>query len=153
MLKKACGLDLSQIQAQSKAPNHLPTAKNIKTQNFSGNRKPLPWKLLWKVIKDHEGGTCDCYCSDFRRDELDIAGVVGALEWLKYKGYLTTFRIQTYDKGEFAVYKLNWDEIRQNLGVNPPPQLHPLTPEEFSQTEMGKIYEVLKNWKQALSKH
>jgi hypothetical protein len=28
-------LDLSQIQAQSKAPNHLPTAKNIKTQNFS----------------------------------------------------------------------------------------------------------------------
>lgn len=120
---------------------------------LTGNRKPLPWKLLWKVIKGHEGGTCDCYCSDFRKDEPDIASVVGALEWLKYKGYLTTFRIQAYDKGEFPVYKLNWDEIRQNLGVNPPPQLHPLTPEEFSQTEMGKIYEVLKNWKQALSKH
>lgn len=121
------------------------------TAKLAGNRKPLPWKIMWKVIRNHEGGTCDCYCKDLRRDEPNIARLIGALEWLRYKGYLLRFR--THEQGGFPIYKLNWDVITQNLGVNPPPQLQPLTPEEFSKTEMGKIYEALKNWKKALSKH
>jgi three-Cys-motif partner protein len=119
--------------------------------NLTGNRKPLAWKILWKVIRSHEGGICDCYCWDLRKDQPFIPRLAATLSWLKDKGYL--LRVRVDEKWHFPIYKLNWDVIRHNLGVNPPPQLHPLTPEEFSQTEMGQILEAIKKWKQALSKN
>jgi hypothetical protein len=118
---------------------------------LTGNRKPLVWKILWKVIRSHEGGTCDCYCRDLRKDEPYIPRLASALGWLKDKGYL--LRIRVHEQWRFPIYKLNWNVIRHNLGVNPPPKLQPLTPEEFSQTEMGQFLEAIKKWKQALSKH
>ena len=121
------------------------------TKNLTGRQKSLPWKILWAVIKNHEGGICDCYCKDFKKIEYNNWNVQHALGWLHHKGYLLLFKTDNLWQIGLNRYKLNWVVIRKNLGVNFPSELHPLTPNDLGQTEMGQYYEALKNWKQALS--
>jgi three-Cys-motif partner protein len=121
------------------------------TANLSGRQKPLEWKILWKVIKNHEGSTCDCYCKDFRENEPEVQRIQNAIEWLQSEGYLVPFEIENAWLSPLNRYTLDWKVIKQSLGVIPPSELHPLSPEEFAQTGMGKIYELLKKWRQAVS--
>lgn len=122
-------------------------------KNLSGRQKSLEWKILWKVIRNHEGGTCDCYCRDFRENEPNVEKNQKAIEWLQSKGYLVSFEIGNAWQSPLNRYRIDWKVVRQNLGVNPPSELHPLSPEEFAQTEMGKVYEALKKWRQAVSQN
>ncbi|MFA5364733.1 MAG: three-Cys-motif partner protein TcmP [Candidatus Bathyarchaeia archaeon] len=126
---------------------HPETKKNLK-----GNRRPLKWKLLWKVIKQHEGNTCDSYCKDFQEEEPDTAKIQSVLEWLKSQGYLLPLNIESAWDLPIYRYKLNWKIIEQNLGINPPSELEPLSPKEFAKTELGKTFEVMKKWSRGFSK-
>lgn len=126
---------------------HPETAKNLKR-----NRKPLPWKMLWKVIKGHEDGICDCNCKDFKEYSRSPELNSRVLEWLKSKGYLAHFDVKDAWGSSLPRYVLDWGFIEQKLRIQPPQELTPLTPEEFSNTRMGKALELIKRWKQALER-
>lgn len=121
-------------------------------QYVTGRRKPLMWKLLWKIIKSHEEGICDCYCKDFREYTASLELISRTLEWLRSKGYLEDFEVKDAWGSSLHRYVLNWNSIRQKLRVDPPPRLTPLSPDEFNKTDMGKVVELIKKWKQVLAK-
>ena len=122
------------------------------TRGITGRRKPLVWKILWKVIKGHEGGICDYYCRDFKKDSPVPEIIQNRLEWLRSKGYLEYYKVEDAWESSLDRYILNWDFVKQKLGVNPPPRLSPLSPDDFNKTDMGQFIELIKNWKQALAK-
>ena len=121
-------------------------------RGISGRRKPLVWKILWKVIKGHEDGLCDCYCRDFKENNHIPEIIHRELEWLRLKGYLEYFEVEDAWQSSLRRYILNWDSVSRKLGVNPPLRLIPLSPDEFTKTEMGRLLGLVKNWKQALAK-
>jgi len=127
--------------------HHPETARHL-----IGRRKPLVWKILWKVIKNHEDGVCDYLCKDFKKVDPDSRNIQQALEWLRLKGYLEYFEVKDAWGSSLHRYILNWDSIRQKLRVNPPPRLTPLSPDDFSKTAMGRVLELIKRWKQAIAK-
>lgn len=122
------------------------------TRNLTGRRKPLVWKILWKVIKNHEGGTCDCFCRDFKENDPEPENIQRTLDWLQSKRYLVPFEIEDKWQWPLPRYRLNWKVLERNLGVYPPSELNPLSPEEFAKTEMAKVFERIKRWKQAIAK-
>lgn len=122
------------------------------TRGISGQRRPLVWKILRKLIKEHEGGICDCYCKDFKEDCPSPRFIQDCLEWLKSKGYLEDFPVENAWGHELPRYRLNWETISQKLKINQPSELVALSPEEFANTKMGKMLEAIKNWKQALGR-
>jgi hypothetical protein len=114
--------------------------------NLGRRKKPLEWLLLWKVVKNHEGSVCDCYCRDFRENELDVRKIQLTLEWLKSKGYLVPLEVESAWQFPLNRYNLNWEFVKNNLGVFAPSKLKPLSPEEFAEVEMQKLREVLEIW-------
>lgn len=123
------------------------------TIGVTGSRKPLVWKILWKTIKNHEDGICDCYCRDFKKDDSRPEIIQQALDWLKAEGYLRQFEIEDAWGNSLPRYILNWDIVKQRLGVELPPRLTPLSPDDFNKTDMGKFLELIKNWKQSIEKN
>lgn len=121
------------------------------TLDHVGRRKrPLEWLLLWKLIKNHESGICDCYCKDFQENEQNVELIELALKWLLNNGYLMHLDIENAWQFPMDRYQLNWKTVRNNLGVDPPQDLKPLSPEEFAEVEMQKIKEALEKWKQSI---
>lgn len=119
--------------------------------NVSGRKRPLEWLLLWKLIKNHERGICDCYCKDFQENEQDVESIERVLKWLLDNGYLKRLHIENAWEFSMNRYQLNWKTVRNNLGIDPPEDLKPLSPEEFTEIEkqkMQKNKEVLEKWKQ-----
>jgi three-Cys-motif partner protein len=96
---------------------------------YSGNQRPLVWKMLWAIIRNHEEGLCDIRCDDLRAMEDSWQARLGALQGLQIAGYLTKEEPMT-DAWEDKVpmYRLNWDVVRKNLGVQPPNALLPMEP-------------------------
>lgn len=95
----------------------------------SGRHRPLPWRFLWAIIKNHEEGLCDIRCEDLVRIEQDWRTRLGAFQWLESEGYLRRTEVMTDAwEGVPPLYKADWDVIIQRLGVDPPPALIPLSP-------------------------
>jgi len=98
---------------------------------LSGNQRPLQWRILWKIVTEHEEGVCDCRCSDFLSIEKDSEKRQHLLEWLKEKGYLSRFNIENAWNLPVQQYKLNWPAIKEKLAIGPPAPLIPLSPKEI----------------------
>lgn len=101
---------------------------------FSGlsrGRRPLQWRILWMIIKQHEEGICDCMCSDLRNIEPNPENSQDLLEWLEEQGYLNPVSIKNTWGSSIEQYMLNWAVTKAKLGVDPPPPLRPLSPEEI----------------------
>lgn len=97
-----------------------------KTLNgLNRRKKPLQWKILWKIIRQHEGGICDCKCRDFERIEPNYEKCQLLLDWLEEKGYLISFDIKNAWESSPKQYKLNWIVVKMNLGIDPPSALIP----------------------------
>jgi three-Cys-motif partner protein len=121
-------------------PKYSPDNKNayekFKTQNpkvflgYSGTKKPPHWRILWKTIKEHEEGICDCMCSDFFEFEENLQNRQNILNWLEGRGYLYIIQNKNAWNPNIPQYKLNWIFIRDKLGIEPPPPLKPLSPNE-----------------------
>ena len=103
--------------------------------NLTKRQRPLQWRLLWKTIKQHEGGVCDCYCKDFREDEPDVESIETSLHWLFKKGYLRSFKIRNAWNSPIKRYKIDWKMVKDKLKVNAPPKLRPISPEKFTQAQ------------------
>jgi three-Cys-motif partner protein len=111
--------------------------------NLSRRKRPLQWLLLWKIIKQHEEGICDCYCKDFKENETDMEIVESSLKWLLGSGYLRSFSVKNAWGFSAERYKIDWKSVKAKLGVNAPPKLRPITPEEFAEAEFLKSLEGL----------
>lgn len=96
---------------------------------YSGNQRPIVWKMLWAVIRNHEEGLCDIRCDDLRAIDESWQSRLGALQWLQITGYLTKGDPLT-DAWEDKVpmYKLDWKVVQKNLEVQPPKDLVPMEP-------------------------
>ena len=92
----------------------------------------MQWRILWKIITQHEEGICDCMCSDIREIERNPEESQRLLEWLEEKEYLVTFDIENAWDSSIKQYMLNWDVLKERLDVDPPLPLVPLSPEEIN---------------------
>lgn len=102
-------------------------------------RVPLQWRILWSILKLHEGGICDCLCRDLRKIEPHIQRINGTLTWLAEKGYLEKVNIENAWDASINQYKLRWEFIKEELGIDPP---HPLKP--ISQEQLGILEDTQK---------
>jgi len=94
---------------------------------FKKNTKPPIWRILWRIVKDHEEGICDVNCFDLKRIVPDYVTRKTALEWLEEQGYLekinhlTTAWIRKPD-----IFQMKWDKVKNNLKIDLPPKLKSL---------------------------
>jgi len=96
-----------------------------------GNNRPREWLILWKVITQHEEGRCDRRCTDIIDVEPNQLRRQQILEWLEQKGYLVSLTVKSAYDYQLRQYRLNWKVVREKLGVDPPSQLRPLSPEDI----------------------
>ncbi|MFX0199823.1 MAG: hypothetical protein ACFFCW_27185 [Candidatus Hodarchaeota archaeon] len=97
---------------------------------LTGNRRPLQWRILGKIIKDHEEGVCDCMCNDLMEIEPDSVRRQDLIDWLEEQEYLEPVDIENAWGYPINQYRLNWSILGLRLGVNPPIELTPLSPED-----------------------
>jgi len=90
--------------------------------------KPLEFRILWKVIKEHEEGYCDVLCQDLMKEDQSFGRRRNALDWLQEKGYLEPVHYDNVWGKHPPRYLLNWRLVEQKLGVSAPPPLTPLPP-------------------------
>lgn len=100
-------------------------------RGLEGRRRPLQWLILWNIITQHEEGICDHMCRDFRKKEISISEIKSALEWLADQGYLEQITIENAWDSSITQYKLNWEIVKERLGVDPPASLIPVSPEDY----------------------
>lgn len=113
---------------------HLETFKDLE----GGRRVPLQWRIFWSILKQHEGGICDCMCVGLRKIEQDILKIQNALDWLADKGYLEEVDYENPWDASIRQYKLRRKAVREKLGVSPPYQLNPISPEQIRELEDAK---------------
>jgi len=110
-------------RAFSEFKKHYPEA----FRELPGNRRPIQWLMLWRIITDHEEGICDYLCRDFGEIEKDGATRQTVLEWLENKGYLTRQNYTNVWQPPVQQYRLNWGTIKHKLGIDPPVPFEPLS--------------------------
>lgn len=98
---------------------------------YSGQERPLYWKFLRRIIRDHEEGLCDIRCEDFREEDSDWKNRLAALKWLEIHDYITEVPKMTDAWSDVPpLYSLNWKTVTKRLGVYSPPPFVPLRSRE-----------------------
>jgi three-Cys-motif partner protein len=107
-----------------------------KVRGYIGQRKPLEFKMLWKIIREHEDGFCDLDAEDLKEEEVDFSKRATALNWLLHQGYLIPVSFHN-DRwlNTRSTYELDWGVVTSRLGVRPP---LPLIPMSLSSTMAGE---------------
>ena len=93
-----------------------------------GPRRSTEWKVLWKVIREHEDGMCDIKCKTLIEIQKDPNLLGDALQWLESKKYIK--QIKHFSNAwpyPPILYTLNWDVVKQSLNLEPPEELKPLS--------------------------
>ncbi len=99
------------------------------TYGLTGAQRPAEWKILWKIITQHEEGLCDCQGRDLMA-EADLPEETETnIKWLRENGYLVESDIKDAWNSKIQQYVLNWPIIIRNLRTTPPLPLKPLSPE------------------------
>jgi three-Cys-motif partner protein len=94
---------------------------------LKGNTRPKQWRILWTTLIEHEEGYCDLLSKDFKDIEPSDAERLKLLEWLEGAHYLVRISSQNPWNIAIARYKINWEVVKQKLGVEPPQDLKPLS--------------------------
>lgn len=102
---------------------------------LKGNERPEEWKVLWRVIRGHEEGLCDCKCRDFD----DIQSVQTRLDWLAGKGYLKLTNFRNAWASPFEAYQLDWGTTASKLAIPVPPNLEPISPDD---ARIKRLFEI-----------
>ena len=114
---------------------------------YTGTTKPLEWKILWAIIK-HETGIRDLMCSDFRRIEVNDNRRNNAMKWLEQNSYLLPIEQTCAWESPYEKYMLNWQYCKDNLGIELPSPLIPISPD--SSTPLLSIFESTKSGQSSL---
>ena len=97
--------------------------------DVDGRHKPVPWRFIVEITRDHDEGICDDQCLDLGQIEPDPLGRKDSLEWLEREGYLVEIPSMTSVwKTRPTLYQLNWPIVTKRLGMKPPSPLLPLEP-------------------------
>ncbi|MCK4822265.1 three-Cys-motif partner protein TcmP [bacterium] len=102
-------------------------------KGLSGNRRPLPWKVLWKIIVQHEDGVCDKQCRDLNELDNNINNIQNSLDWLCVHGYLDSSSSSDHWEEHIPQYVLNWNTVKEKLGVTQPIEFRPASQEQVYQ--------------------
>ncbi len=130
-IKATRDLYVAETKNERYRPNNVTAYENFRVRhpelmnNLKGNRKPKEWKVLWNIIRDHEGGYCDKYSPDIAKDYEENERV-RLLDWLANKGYLKMDYIAHWNDDVLDVYKVNWDYVNSTLKVAKPEKLKPI---------------------------
>jgi hypothetical protein len=62
-----------------------------------------------------------------------------AIRWLFSKDYLILLPPMNAWGNQVDVYKLNWEQIKKALNVDPPPELKPVSTEELVKIQWRKV--------------
>jgi three-Cys-motif partner protein len=101
------------------------------SEGLERRKRPLQWRILWTVIRQHEEGICDSLCKDLIGIEPNFSKRQFLLKWLFEKGYLIPLNVENPWGIKVAQFRLNWATVKEKLEVDPPHQLRPLSPEEI----------------------
>ncbi len=94
---------------------------------FKKSTRPLIWRILWRIIKDHEEGICDVNCIDLKRLEQDYLIRKTTLEWLEEQGYLEKIDFfNTFWRYRPDTFQLDLKIVKKNLDIDPPPRFKPI---------------------------
>jgi len=117
------------------SPNNAKTYKIFKKihpdimTNIKPPRKPIEWKILWKIIKQHEFGICDPECPDFVNEVSDLETRIDILKWLESQNYLKKIPGEnTYWDEKYQKYILNWEHITDKFKITRPSRFIPIEP-------------------------
>jgi len=123
------------------APSNARTLKIFKQSHqevFEGikhPRRPLKWKLLWKIIKQHEFGICDPQCPDFIKEQEDLKTRIETLEWLESQDYLKKIPGENpHWEEKYQKYILNWEHVTSKFKIDRPSRLIPIEPTETAKS-------------------
>lgn len=90
--------------------------------------RPIEFRALWRIIKDHDEGLCDVFCSDLRELPPINNSLSKALKWLGSKGYIQEIGPLTNAWiSQPQLYQLDWDYVKQKLGIPLPNKLKPIS--------------------------
>ena len=98
--------------------------------DLSPRKRPVEWRVLWHVMRNHADGICDNRC----RTLLEIAGneqnVKKKIKWLEKENYLKQFNVQywPWDAPKFTIYQIDWEVVNEKLNVDRPIIAEPLQP-------------------------
>ena len=122
--------------------------KNIhRISPFKKSQRPEEWKILWKIIVEHQDGYCDTHCQDLRRIIPDYQRRKSALEWLEDNGYIDRiYHLTTSWAVKPTFYKLNWDTVTENLQIKKPEELKPLEKISSAPIEKKPVNSTLEKW-------
>ncbi len=95
------------------------------------NKRPLEWRILWRIIRNYRFGKFDDYCRDLRKLERNSAKFFRILKWILKKGYIKRYIFFEEETRSKPRYELNWLIITKDLGLEEPPSLNPLKEENF----------------------
>ncbi len=110
-------------------------------------RRPIEFRVLWQIIKNHDEGLCDALCSDLLEMPQVTSSLSQALEWLCSKGYIQ--KIEPFTKAwkdRPQLYHLDRNFVKQNLGILFPPELKPISKIEPRKVEPKKEPSTLTKW-------
>ncbi len=102
-------------------------------KGLTGNRRPLLWKVLWRIIVKHEDGVCDKQCRDLQELDNNIDKIQNSLNWLSENGYLDLSLSLGHWGRNIPQYVLNWKMVTETLGVDKPIEFRPVSPEHVYQ--------------------
>jgi three-Cys-motif partner protein len=92
-----------------------------------GTARSYEWKILWKIIREHEEGICDARCLDLHDELLDYDSLKNILEWLSTEKYIKQINYLTDAWKDMPnVYRINWNIIKERLDIDSPLPLVPL---------------------------
>jgi len=104
-----------------------------KVQNLK--KRPVEWRILWKIITSHEEGICDEECKDLRDFFKDSSEneksrkVREILNWLYSERFLDKINnVNDMWSNKPTIYQLNWINVRNKLDIQPPQPYEPLHP-------------------------
>ena len=96
-----------------------------------GKQRPLSWKVLWKIIVQHEDGVCDKRCRDLSELDSSDISIQRSLEWLCAIGYLDLSTSTDHWGENIPQYVLNWGALKEKLGITQPIDFQPISHERI----------------------
>lgn len=100
-------------------------------KGIKGRKRPLEWRILWQVIRDHAEGICDCSCKDLKDIVSNRAARGRILQWLEKNGYIGMIETNHLWDDPIVQYRIDWAALQRELDVAPPQKLLPLHPEDM----------------------
>jgi len=108
-------------------------------KNLSGAKRPLQWKILWRIITQHEDGICDRECRDLKELDNNINVIQKGLDWLCEHTYLELWPRSSHWDLSIPQYLLKWEKSEERLKLTRPAPFQPISQEQLHKKLSGVV--------------